>query len=205
MTTIPRLEAKITDLETRCKHWKAQEEEAKNEALEADANTTTGLLKQIEGLKEEVLGLKEHIKRAYELLEEKKTSLKNADSQISEKDQYIKYVEPFIEPSNNFHSAEDTVKHKEPLQTQQQIPEKAVESQPLIERITKEKEITEKFGQPKQSEEPNIPSEDLQTERPCPKSGKKVGLNHECHICQDVMTCPSYGETVAVKRALGKR
>jgi len=163
--------------------------------LTTEINEKSKELKNIENLADMPERLKEKDKEIAKLR-------KNAEKQRLENDQYAEYLKSLIriEVDNSFHSVEHTVKHKEPLETSQQIPEKAVESQ-LVKRITKKEtkeKTTETFQQP---QEPKIPSEMVL----CPRTEETVSFEDVCHICNTFDTCPSYGETVILKKALGKR
>jgi ribosomal protein S27E len=185
----------IKQLEQCIKNLLIQKQTLTAEVQELEPNARVELLKKIEWL--EV-----RLKIMVKLLEEKNIYLKNADGKMWEKDQCIKYLESSIEPYNNLHKIEATVKDKEPLQTSQQIPEKSVESQ-LVKRVIKKEtkeETTETFKQP---QEPKTPSEDLQIE--CPNTGKKVIFKDACHTCPTFLTCPSYGEAVMMNKVLRRQ
>lgn len=170
--------------------------------LTTEINEVTKQLKNIENLASMPEQLKEKDKEIAKLR-------KDAEKQRLENAQYIDYLNSLIpiETNNNFHSVEDTVKHREPLQTSQQIPEKAVERR-LVNRIT-EKETKEKtteiFQQP---QEPKIPSEDLQIE--CPDTKKRVSFKDICtRTCEKFQECPiylqTYKEISSINKALGKQ
>jgi hypothetical protein len=180
-------------LERSIKKLREEKQTLTAEVQELKPNAKTEILNKIEWLEK-------RLKIMADLLKEK-------NGKISEKDDYIQYIVSLTEPHKNLHRIEDTVKDKEPLQISQQIPAKVVESQRIVERITekeKEKEkITEKFQQPQESQEPKLASEDFQLE--CPKTRKEVSFKNVCHVCLDFLTCPSYGEAMALNKALGRQ
>lgn len=176
MTTIPRLEAKMTALETRCNYWKAQEEVAKNKALEMDEKTERGYQNRIQELEK-------NWKLTQDTLRERR----------QERDWHPTVKQsPAIEVDNNFHSVEER---------SQAIPNLSVVVERITEKENEKTKITEKFGQPQQAQQPKTQSSQLVL---CPKTLDMRSVD-VCNKCDRVEHCPQHGEYIVVERALGKR
>ena len=180
--TIPRLEAKLKDYETRCKDWHDQIEKLKIEALQLDKTTERGLRNII----------KERDKTIEEMGKDWELTQETLRETTEERDR-LRIAKNPIEFDEKLHS--DPMSH-----TQKEIQKPSVQTY-IVEEVTEKEKVTKKFA-PQQPQESKTPSQ-LNL---CPKTKEMVSFEDVCKkTCMTFMECPNYNETVMLNRAFGKR